>query len=155
ARKRFEKASQWMAKENWDKAKDELTAAVTIYPQYADAYNNLGVVYARLGDRVQERQALERAVTLNDHLAPAFVNLAKMDIREHNFPKAEVMLQKAATADPNDTDTLLLLANTQLMNHNYEQAISTCRKVHLMPHEKQTLVHVIAARALEVQQKIS
>jgi len=149
ARKEFDKANELIARQDWNHAKDELMKALAIYPQYADAYNNLGVVYARLGDSAHEREVLQKAVSLNDHLASAFVNLGKMDIKERNFPEAETQLAKAANIDPNDAQTLMLLANVELLNQHFDAAIAHCNKVHSMPHEGQTLVHYIAARALE------
>jgi len=149
ARKEFDKANESIARQDWNRAKEELAKAIEIYPQYADAYNNLGVVYARLDDTTHEREALQKAVSLNDHLASAFVNLGKMDIKAHNFPEAEVQLGKAANLDGNDPQTLMLLANVELMNRHFDAAIDHCKKVHSLPHDQQTLVHYIAARALE------
>jgi tetratricopeptide (TPR) repeat protein len=153
AKKEFDKANELIAQQDWNHAKDELLKALAIYPQYADAYNNLGVVYARLGDSPHEREVLQKAVSLNDHLASAFVNLGKMDIKEHNFPEAETQLAKAATVDPNDAQTLMLLANVELLNRHFDAAIGHCNKVHSMPHDSQTLVHYIAARAYEHQNR--
>jgi Flp pilus assembly protein TadD len=154
ARKEFEKANELIARQDWNHAKDELIKAVALYPQYADAYNNLGVVYARLGDFTQERKVLQKAVALNEHLSSAFVNLGKMDIRERNFPDAETQLAKAAAIDANDPETLMLLANVELMNRHFDAAIAHCHQVHSLPHDSQTLVHYIAARALEHENRL-
>jgi len=149
ARKEFDKASDSIAKQDWSKAQEHLQKALAIYPQFADAYNNLGVVYARTGDRSKEREALQTAIRLNDHFAPAFVNLGKMAIVDHNFPDAETFLSKAASIDPNNPQILVLLANVELMNQHFDDAITNCHKVHSMQHGPQSLVHYIAARALE------
>jgi tetratricopeptide (TPR) repeat protein len=153
ARKELDKANDLIAQRDWNKAKDELLKALAIYPQYADAYNNLGVIYGRLGDSVREREMLQKAITLNDHLAFAYVNLGKLDIREHNFSDAEAQLGKAANIDLNNPQTLMLLANVELMNGHFDAAIAHCYKVHSLPHDSQTLVHYIAARALERQNR--
>jgi len=147
ARKEFDKASELIARENWKKAIEQLNRAVAIYPDYAEAYNNLGVAYARLGDRTSERSALEKAIRLDDHFAEAYTNLAKMSIVERNFPDAEKLLNKANSAGAQDAPTLALLANVQLLNRHYDDAIATCQKVHLLrdPH---ALVHYVAGRAL-------
>ena len=149
ASKEFDKASDLIAKENWAKAKEQLEKALLLYPNYAEAYNNLGVVYGHLGERDQERVALQRATRLNDHFAPAFVNLGKMAIVDRNFPDAETWLTKAATIDPENSQTLMLLANVELLNQHFGEAIANCHKVHSMQHGSQTLVHYIAARAFE------
>jgi tetratricopeptide (TPR) repeat protein len=155
ARKDFDKANELIARQEWNPAKDELMKAVAVYPQYADAYNNLGVVYARLGDPDREREVLQKAVTLNDHCASAFVNLGKLDIKERNFPDAEAHLSKAAAIDTNNSETLMLLANVELMNQHFDAAIAHCSKVHSLPHDSQTLVHYIAARAYQRENRPS
>lgn len=155
AKKEFDKANEAIAQQDWSRARDELMKALAIYPQYADAYNNLGVVYARLEDPAHEREALQKAISLNDHLASAFVNLGKMEIKAHNFPEAEVQLEKAANIAPNDPQTLMLLANVELTNQHFDAAIEHCNKVHAMPHDKETLVHYIAARALEHENRFT
>ncbi len=149
ARNEFDKANEFMNKENWKKAIERLTKALEIYPKFAAAYNNLGVVYSRLKDRVLERQALQKAISINDHFAPAYVNLARMDIVDHNFPEAETMLGKATASDPNNPLTLVLLANVQLLDQHYDEAIANCRKAHSMPQDPHALAHYIAARAWE------
>jgi Tfp pilus assembly protein PilF len=155
ARKEFDKASDLMAKENWKKAMDQLNKALASYPKYAAAYNNLGVIYGKLGDRTGEREALQKAVSLNDHFAPAYTNLAKMAIVDRNFPEAESLLNKATGADPEDPQTLVLLANVELLDQHYDEAIANCRKVHSMVHDSQALVHYIAARALEHENRLA
>lgn len=148
ARREYEKAAGPLNKGDWNKAKAQILKALAIYPQYAAAYNDLGVVYARLGDRVREREALQKAVSLNNHFAAAYVNLGKMAIVDRNFPDAEDFLNKATSAEPNNPQTLMLLANVELLNFHFDEAISNCHKVHALPHSSQTLVHYIAARAL-------
>lgn len=154
ARKQFNKANDLIAGQQWQKAIDQLNRALALYPNYVQAYNNLGVVYARLGDRASERTALQKAVSLNERFAPAWVNLGRMAIAERDFPSAENMLDKAATLEPSNSQTLLILANVELLNLRYDQAIVTCHKVHSLGEESHSLVHFIAARAFEHESRI-
>jgi Tfp pilus assembly protein PilF len=155
ARREYEKAAEPISKGQWKKAKDFILKALAIYPKFAAAYNDLGVVYGRLGDRLHERQSLQQAVTLNDRFAPAYLNLGKMDIADRNFAGAENFLDKAAGSDPKNPATLMLLADVELLNQHYDEAISNCHKVHAMPHGAETLVHYIAARALEHENRLA
>src|SRR5579863_8584962 len=50
ARKQFDKSNELLRKQRLDDALHELNKAVRIYPHFAGAYNNMGVIYARLGD---------------------------------------------------------------------------------------------------------
>jgi hypothetical protein len=152
--KEFDKASELIAKQQWKKAIDELNRALALYPQYVKAYNNLGVVYARLGDRASERTALQKALSLDDHFAPAWVNLARMSIVDRDFTIAEGLLDKAIALTPTDSETLLILANVELMNLHYDQAIANSRKAHSLGGDSHSLVHFIAARAYEHENQI-
>lgn len=147
AKREFDKANELMAKEKWDKALEHLTKAVRVYPQYAAAYNNIGVSYARLGKRAEEREALNKAVGLDDHFASAYTNLARMSIVERDFPAAEGMLNKAITVNPNDVSVLILLANVELLNKHYDDAIANAHKAHTLADTPHALAHYIAARA--------
>jgi len=149
ASKEFDKAAKLIAKQEWQKAIDPLNRAVALYPDYAEAYTNLGVVYARLGDSQKEREALQKAIAVNDHFAPAFVNLARLEIKDHNFAAAETHLKQATSIDPTDAQSLALLAQVQLLDHHYEDAIANAGKVHSLSHKAYALVHYVAARACE------
>lgn len=154
ARKEFEAGSALLAKENWKKAAEKLIKAVSIYPRYPEAYNNLAIADARLGDRTAERTALEKAIAANDHFAPGYVNLARMDLVDGNFSDAETLLSRAAAIDPTDTVTLVLLSNMQLLNQHYEQAIATSHKVHAMTTAPHASAHSAAAHAFEAEGKL-
>lgn len=154
AKKPFRKANDLIAQQNWKKAIEQLNRAIAIYPKYAEAYNNLGVVYARMGDRADEKEALQKALNINDHFAAAWVNLARMSIVDRDFPQAESLLDKAAGLDPTDSQTLMILANVELMNLHYQQAIGHCQKTHALGQDSHSLVHFIAARAYEHESQI-
>lgn len=148
ARKEFEKANQLISRDEFPKAIRTLNDAIAIYPDYAAAYNNLGVIYARLGDRAHEREALEKAININDHFAAAYVNVGRMNIAANDFAGGESALTKATSLDPSDAMTQVLLAYCQFMNHHLDEAIASSRKAHALqgPHAS---AHFIAARAYE------
>ena len=153
ARKEVEKAEEAMSRRDWEKALERLNKAVAIDPQYAAAYNNLGVLYARMNDSVHEREALEKAISLDDHLSAAYVNLAKLCLREKNFPKAEMLLGKAVSVEPSNAENLMLLANAQYMDHHYEAAIASARQAHASSNTHPAFVHYIAARAYDMENR--
>lgn len=143
----FDDATSLMTKQSWKEAVEKLQRAVEIYPKYVDAYANLGVVYARLGEWDQEREALNKALSFNDRFAPALLNLGMLEIRQKHYAEAERVLTRASAANPTNVQTLALLAQSQLLDTHYEAAIATTRKAHTMPHNRYAIVHYIAARA--------
>jgi len=149
AGKEYRKASISIQKEEWTQAREHLQKALAIYPAYSAAYNDLGAVYARLGDTTHAREALQQAVNADDHFVPAYINLAKLAVAEHNFLEAEKLLTSAVAADPQDAQSLMLLANVELLAGHFAAALTYCRRVHSLPHDSQALVHYIAARALQ------
>jgi tetratricopeptide (TPR) repeat protein len=148
ARKDFDKANALIQKQDFDGAIRRLNKAVAEYPSYASAYNNLGAIYGRMGDRDRERECLQKAVAADDHFAPAYVNLGKLNIKTEDFRDAETALSKASGLDPEDATTLVLLTYTEFMNHHYDDVIATSKKAHLLSSEH-AFAHQVAARAYE------
>lgn len=154
ARKEFDKANEFIAKQDFARAIDRLNKAIAIYPNYADAYNNLGVVYARMGDRAREREVLQKAIGINDHFAAAYVNLGRMNISTSDYPAAEQALSKAVSCDPTDAMTLVLLTYAEFMNHKLDEAILTSRHAHTLDGAH-AFVHQVAARAYEQKREVA
>jgi tetratricopeptide (TPR) repeat protein len=148
ARKEFDKANKLISRQDFTKAIQCLNRAIAIYPAYAGAYNNLGVIYARLGDRAREREDLQKAISINDHFAPAYVNLGRMNIGSGDFSGAESVLSKASSFDPTDAMTLVLLTFAEFKDRRPDRAIETSRKAHALKGEH-AFAHMVAARAFE------
>ena len=153
ARKELDKANEAMGRQDWNKAAELLNKAIAIYPQYVGAYNNLGVVYSRINDTAHEREALEKAISLDEHFAPAYENLAKLYLRQKEFSQAETLLGKALSVDPNNGQNLMLLADTQYMERHYDAAIASAQKAHALSNEHPSVVHYIAAKAYQQENR--
>jgi len=149
ALKELDKANEAMAEQNWKKAREHIDKALALDPDYATAYNNLGVLYAKTNDLSNEEQALNKALSLDDHFAPALLNLAKLDIRQKDFPDAESLLLREVAVDPENTESLLLLADAQYMNRHFQAAIFNADKAHSISPDHASFVHYIAARAYQ------
>lgn len=154
ARKELNRASGLIARQEFSKAEQRLNKALGIYPNYATAYNNLAVVYSRLGDATREQQALEKAVSIDDHFALAYLNLGRVYISNENFSNAETVLAKASRLNAADTMSLMLLSYSQLMLGHFDDVIATSRQAHTLPGIH-ALVHRAAANAFERKQDAS
>lgn len=153
ARKELDKANEAMAMLNWKSAKEHIDKALALDANYATAYNNLSVLYAKTNELAYEEQALKKALSLDDHFAPALLNYGKLCIRQKNFPQAEDVLQKEVGLDPDNPESLLLLADAEYMNRHFDAAIVTADKAHSVSRDHASFVHYIAARAYQQENK--
>jgi tetratricopeptide (TPR) repeat protein len=67
----------WEGKGQHEKAKAEMLQSLGIRPNTPETLNNLGIVYAKLGDKANAQVSFEKAVTLRPNYAIARYNLAE------------------------------------------------------------------------------
>lgn len=151
ARKEYEKAGKAMQASNWGKARLQLEKAIAHFPQFAAAWNDLGVVHMNTGNREPARTAFEKAIEFDLNYARAHRNLALLAFSDGKINEASALLERALTSDPLDPQALTLMAQLQLLAGKTEDALANARKVHSVPHEGQAVAHFIAARALEAR----
>ena len=149
ARKAFHKGMEAWEQNDFPKAAEQFEKAVSLYPEYDSAYNNLGVMYFRMNQPDKARAAFERSVALNDKNADADRNLARILISEGNFARATELLNKSLVVEPLNPVTLTLLCVADIQQGNDDGALATARKTHQLPHEGYSLVHYVAGQALE------
>ena len=70
----FEKACGYMEKEKWEKAITCFKDCLNIVENHYQSYGNMGICYAKLGQRAQAISALDRAIEINPGYEPAIVN---------------------------------------------------------------------------------
>jgi tetratricopeptide (TPR) repeat protein len=155
AAKEYDRGNEEMVHKNWAKAVQHFTKAIEIYPNFAAAYNNLGVCQGWLKRREQQREALQKAVSLDEHSVSALVNLGFMAMEDKNPVEAGGLLNRALTADPNNVEALCYLAEVEVDQGNFDQAIATAHKAHGLPHQQYAIVHYTAARAFERQGRVA
>jgi tetratricopeptide (TPR) repeat protein len=149
ARKELDRANEAMLAHDYPSSLKHLQKALEIAPNYATAYNNLGVLYARMNDPAHEQEALEKAIGIDDHFGPALLNLGKLYVIEKDFPQAEVLLERAAGIDPTNPETLMLLADAKYMDKRYDAAIADALRAHVVAAAHPSFVHYIAARSYQ------
>jgi len=145
SRKELCEAERLISQHRWPEALERLRHLVAKHPQYAAAYNSLGVVYFESGDISRAREALARAIEIDPQLSLAYLNLARLSIMQSDFDSAEALLSRAATFPPVSVSNWNLLAYAQLKAGHYDQALETCRQVHMSDLRDHSFVHLVAA----------
>jgi choline-sulfatase len=77
-----------------------LEAVVADHPDYAEAYNSLGVAYMRVGRHDRARFALRKVLELDPTSAKAFENLGADELAAGDLPAAVPDLRRAVELDP-------------------------------------------------------
>ncbi len=149
ARKAFDQGMTAWQKKDYQQAAEMFEKAVADYPEYDSAYNNLGVMYAHLGQDDKAIAAFRRSVELNDKNADADRNLARMLMRQKNYSEAEELLKKSLSVEPTEAETLTMLVMAEVQDGKPDEALKDAQKVHALPHDGYSVVHYIAGEVLE------
>ena len=148
ARKEFEKASQAFRKDDFENARKHFEKALEIYPKYALAENDLGVIFMKTGERELGRAAFEKAMALDPHQAQPYLNLGRFALNDKQPERAEQLLTTVVRLDPRNAEAFLLLAVAQLELGKLREAVESAHRVHLLGDDKLASAHMMAARAL-------
>lgn len=148
----FEKGNKALKKQSFDEARERFSKAVEIYPRYAAALNNLGVISMQRGNLDEGKNLFTKAIDVDDRYAPPYLNLAKAHMRRREYREALALLTKAEPLDPSNVEVLALLTMLEYESHQVASALEHARRVHTIPgHENFAFVHFIAGKALESQ----
>jgi len=153
AKAEFDKAMEAFSKGDLKKAEERLRKTIEIYPKFARAWNNLGVVLMRANDQAGAREAWQKAIDADPKFISAYLNLARLELRDKKTSEADADIAKALVSDPNNPEALTLQAREQLLAGQYDKALATARRVHSMGHDHFADVHLIAGEALVHQNK--
>ncbi|MCI0349317.1 MAG: tetratricopeptide repeat protein [Acidobacteriales bacterium] len=152
AEKRYQKGLEALRKDAPEKAKVLFEEAISRHPNYASAFNALGVAFMRLGKSEDGKVAFEKAISLDGRFSLPYLNLGMMAMSENRVDDALDQLSKCVANDPLNTDALSRLAYVELLTGKLDRAVANARKVHTVPHEGFEISHLIAARALRKKQ---
>jgi len=140
--------TEWQ-KKNYQQAAADFEKATVLYPQYDEAFNYLGMMYAHLDQPEKSRVAFETAVKLNDKNASADRNLAGVMLRDHDYQSAGDLARKSLAVDPSNAFAWTIAAIADFQAGNPDLAVRACRKAHESPHQGYALCHFVAGQAYE------
>ncbi len=152
ASKEMKKAMDAYSKGELKPATAYLEKAITQYPQYARAYDMLGVIAIKSSDRTKARSLFSKSMAVDSTFLPAYVDLARMDNEDQNYSASESLLTKAIAINPSNADALSLLAATEFANKEYDKALADVQRTHALPNHGQFAeVHLMAGKVLAMQ----
>lgn len=110
------------------KAEKEFKEAIHIYPLLLSAYNNLIIVYKRLGQYGEAMKMLALATEITPDTAEDWISLFEIFLIDGDAEKARFSLQKALKFDPENQITLCTAAEIYVRQGMFANAVSLFEK---------------------------
>ena len=137
ARKAFEHAMASVKKKHDDEAQPELEKAVAIYPQYAQAWLELGRVRERQSHFEEARAAYNKALESDNRYVDPYLHLADLAVRAQDWKQTAQYTGKVIELDPIDYPMACFF--NAVANYNLgemEQAEKSARRVKLLDGQR-------------------
>ncbi len=103
----------------------EYKKAIALYPEYAESYNNLGVVHSRLEQHQSARVAYLKAIEIIPNYVDAHFNLGRLHDSLGQYDKAIAEYRKAVKLNPADAIAHNNLAVALLNKGESEEALKS------------------------------
>jgi tetratricopeptide (TPR) repeat protein len=120
----FERASEWDADpDHWEDAVEAYRRVVALDPGYAAAWNNLGLLFHRMGRYAEAREAYQAALRADAALAEAAYNLGSLDEDCGAVEDAIAHYRRAIALQPTYADAHFNLAAALARGGRNDEAI--------------------------------
>jgi tetratricopeptide (TPR) repeat protein len=100
AKKALAKAREEEKKGKWEAAQKSLEKAVQIYPKYAVAWSELGMLQLRQNQPEPARKSFEQSVAADSKYVNAYDGLAQLEYRANHWPQLVEVTGKLLTLNP-------------------------------------------------------
>lgn len=102
ARKAFDKAREAARKQKWDDARAQLEKAVVLYPKYASAWYELGVVHEQSKQPAEARKAYEQSLAADAKYVNPYLRLAALAAMERKWQEVADTTDRVLKLNPVD-----------------------------------------------------
>ena len=109
-------------KPNWDKAAKDLSKAVELYPQFAEAWYELGEVRLRLNDVEKARQSFQQSIASDANFQKPYPPLSLIELKLGNKEESARLADKVISLNPGLTEAQFYAAMAHFMLGNLDRA---------------------------------
>ncbi len=111
-------------KNEWiQKGMDSFQKAIALYPQYHDAYGELGLGYFRLGLPQKALESYQKSLEYKPNNAKAYSNMGIIYFQNNQLDKAQEVYEKAVSLDPRFVDARRNLGSVFAQQKRFDEAI--------------------------------
>ena len=153
AKKAYDKGAAAMSEQKWANAQKEFEKAVAIYPEYSQAWSDLGEVLVEQSQPGEARAAFEHAIQVDPKYVKAYVQLSRMLVTEKKYQEALDITAKAFQYNPLEFPAIYFydaVANFNL--HQLDPALKSAERAvqldtdHEIPRAENLLGTILAAK---------
>ena len=124
----FQKGYNAFLNDDYDKAIKYNQKAIEINPDFAIAYNNMGIAYARKENYNKAIEYFKKAIEINPDDAEAYYNMGLIYADKGNYDKAIEYYKKAIEINPDFADAYYNMGIAYHLKLNYDEAIECYQK---------------------------
>ena len=124
----FSEAYQAMRGGQDDLAMGLYERGLAVYPDDANAYRNLGLVYERMGMHGQAMRAYRKATEIYPNFVEAYANLGLLYVKMRLYDEAIRAFQKSIELDPTYGNITYHLGNVYAVRGMYDEAAAAYEK---------------------------
>lgn len=146
--KNKKEALEFFTRANYHSKKNEPEKAIPFYnecieklPEFADAYNNRGLTYEKMGDIENAKLDYERAIQKDKDFFQAKFNLARISLLLNNLDKSTALVEEIKNSSYKDSSQYYsLLGDIFVRRNNVGQAITNYEQaIKLKPKNDEAL----------------
>ena len=150
ARKAKESAQKLLKKGKADEAQAQLEKAVQIYPQFAEAWFELGLLHEKQKRSAEARQAFDHAIAADERYVSPYIEVAMLAGGESKWQEVADITDRALALDPLDYPVgyyYNAVANYNLKRYDAAER-SALKALRFDPQHRFANLHFILARVL-------
>ena len=154
--KEFKRGRKAYVANDFKRSAEHFEKAVQMYPDFAEAHNNLGSSYLMGGASERSLGEFEKAIALDPTKIDAYDNLSLALLLLKRYSDSEVAARRALQIDPRHVISLSLLGNALAAQQHYTQeAVDSLRQSRSkISGDRLTLVEVLLKRG-ELDQAVA
>lgn len=139
------KAIRLIEENNLEMAEKHLELALEYNKNYAEAYNNLGIIYLRQNKIDRAEKYFLTAIEYNSDFAEAHNNLGYVYMIRGDYKKAEHRFKSALNIDPALLNARLNLAKLYMITNEGEKAVSELLKLKIFTKDEEVYALLVSA----------
>lgn len=141
AQKLYRDGVSEIKRQRWRDAERLLEKSLSVYPEFAAAYNALGVAATEDGEFTVADSAFRRAIRIRPNYSEAYLNFAISLDRQKKFSESEVQLNNLLTFEEENRVAITALAKVLFEQQKFEDVVNLAHEVHLKQRAHDPALH--------------